>query len=279
MNPRNGLAFLVLLAGIATAQMIPNSPAARQSISSIFNTESAVEPLAASSPTLSFQYTIAHFPYQGGWSTQVFLANSGTQDATVDITFFNDKGASASVPLQGKGLQSSEQLTIHPNDVQVVGADTSKRNTGDLQVAWATAASSAPLNVFSLFDFGPNPPAISGAVGAQSTPPAKSYRFPVSVGGSVGFDAGMAIANPNGKTANVTVKVLNADGSQKGSFAVPLLANNQTIFTLKGKMSFGSSLFVGSVAVCSDQPIGLVTVGFEGGQAFFTTSVTNDPCP
>src|SRR5215470_3353228 len=105
MNPRNGLAFLALLARIATAQVTPNSPAAPQSISSIFNTESAVEPLAASSPTLSFQYTIAHFPYQGGWSTEVLLANSGTQDATVNITFFNDKGASASVPLQGKGLQ------------------------------------------------------------------------------------------------------------------------------------------------------------------------------
>jgi hypothetical protein len=39
-----------------------------------------------------------------------------------------------------------------------------------------------------------------------------------------------------------------------------------------------STLFNGSVAVCAAQPVGLVAIGIEGG-AFFTTAVTNDPCP
>jgi hypothetical protein len=135
------------------------------------------------------------------------------------------------------------------------------------------------VNVFSLFDFGPNPPTIAGAVGAQSTAPAKTFRFPVSVGGPLQYNFGVAIANPNKSKTTVTVKVLNADGSSKGQFQESLDPNAQTLFTLPSKVSFDmSTLFNGSVAVCATQPVGLVTVGFEGG-AFFTASVTNDPCP
>ncbi len=273
MKASRTLAFLLLSSGIALAQ----EPA---SLSSLFNSDAPIEPLAASSASLAFQYVVAHFPYGGGWSTQVMLANSGTQTASGNITFFNEAGASTSVPLSGKGLASSDQFSVAPNDVTTVGAESSARNSGGLEVAWGIVASSQPLNVFSLFDFGPNFPAISGAVGAQSTTAQKVFQFPVLINGEQGYNAGMAIANPNSSTTDVTITVYNSSGSKQGSFQETLQANNQTIFTLTQKMNFSSSLFTGSVAVCATQPIGLVTVGFEGGQAFFTTSVTNPTsCP
>ena len=208
------------------------------------------------------------------------MNNTGSQTATAKVTFLNEAGASAGVPLAGAGTKSSETFTIKPNDVAVFGADTSVRNSLGLNVAWAMVGSSQPLNVFSLFDYGPHPPAISGAVGAQSTPSSKSFQFPVTVNGVQGFNAGMAIANPNGSNTNVTVTVFDDNGNKTGSFQETLQPNNQAIFTLTQKMNFSSSLFTGSVAVCASQPIGLVTVGFEGGQAFFTTSVSNPKvCP
>jgi hypothetical protein len=212
------------------------------------------------------------------------FANSGSKAATVQVAFLNQAGASTGVPLAGKGLQSSQKLTIQPNDVQGLSGDPSKRNSQGLDVAWAMVGSSVPLNVFSLFDYGPNPPAISGAVGAQSTVAAKSFRLPIlernaGPGNPADYEVGLAIANPNSSTTTVTVKVLNPDGSLKGSFQEVLPAKNQTVFTLSSKMNFDSSLFTGSMAVCATEPIGLVTIGFEGGQAFFSTSVTNDPCP
>jgi len=261
--------------------MLAQEPA---SLKSIFETDSAIEPLAASSASLAFQYVVAHFPFGGGFNTQVMFANSGTQPANVQVTFLNQAGASAAVLLAGEGLQSSQSFTLQPNDVQALSGDPSKRNSQPLDVAWATVGSSAPLNVFSLFDYGPNPPNISGAVGAQSTVAQKSFRLPIlerneGSGNPNNYEVGLAIANPNNSTTTITVKVMNADGSLKGSFQEVLPANNQTIFTLSSKMNFDSSLFNGSMAVCATQPIGLVTIGFEGGQAFFTTSVTNDPCP
>jgi hypothetical protein len=271
MKSTRVFALILVSTGVAGAQ----SPTG--SISAIFNTESTTQTALASSAPLS--YVIAHFPYGGGWSTRVLLANSGTADATVNITFFNQAGAPTLVPLQGAGNQGSQQIVVHPNDTQVVGAELSERTAGSLHVAWATATSSAPLNVFSLFDFGTSSSVIAGAVGAQSTPPAKTFRFPVSVGGPLNFNFGLAIANPNSTPTAVMVKVLNTDGTFKGTFQENLAPNAQTLFTLPSKISFDSStLFNGAVAVCASQPVGLVTVGFEGG-AFFSASVTNDPCP
>lgn len=265
--------FLLISTGIALGQ----EPA---SLGSIFDSGKTVEPLAASTATLAYQYVVAHFPYGGGWSTQVMMANISSQAATANVTFFNQTGSSTSVPLAGNGQTSSEQFSIQPNDIETVGAEGSARNSGGLQVAWAMVGSSEPLNVFSLFDYGPNFPAISGAVGAQSTAAAKNFQFPVLVNGEQGYNAGMAIANPNSSTTTVTITVYDSSDNKQGSFQETLPANNQTIFTLTQKMNFSSSLFTGSVAVCATQPIGLVTVGFEGGQAFFTTSVTNPTsCP
>jgi hypothetical protein len=275
--------FLLISAGILLAQDGPAS-GVPESLGSIFSTDSAVEPLATSTASLAFQYVVAHFPFGGGFNTQVMFANSGTKAATVQVNFMNQAGATTTVPLEGQGLQSSQSFTIQPNDVQGLSGDPSKRNSQSLDVAWATVGASAPLNVFSLFDYGPNPPNISGAVGAQSTVAAKSFRLPIierneGAGNPNNYEVGLAIANPNNSATTVTVKVLNANGSTKGSFQETLAAKNQAIFTLSSKMNFDSSLFSGSMAVCASQPIGLVTIGFEGGQAFFTTSVTNDPCP
>ncbi len=269
------LGCFVVSASMAVAQASPNP----QSISSIFSADGAAEPLATSST--SFQYIVAHWPYGTGFSTQAMFSNGGTQTATVKLQFYSQTGSTTfAVPLQGSGPKTFETLTIAPNNTAVVTTDPSQREDVNLEVAWGIATSNAPLNVFSLFDDGSSSTSITGAVGAQSTPAAKTFRFPVAVGGPAGFTAGMAIANPSNSTADVTVMVLNADGSVKGSFMKTLPPNNQEIFTLNGQgISFGSSLFTGSVAVCSTEPIGLVTVGFEGAGTFFSTSVTNDPCP
>jgi len=226
-------------------------------------------------------YVITHFPFGGGWSTLVLLANNGASDATVNLSFFNEAGAPTPVPLEGLGTQGSQQVVVHANSTQAIGAELSQRNSlATTQTVWATASSTAPLNVFGLFDYGPNPPTITGSVGAQSTASSKSFRFPVRVGGPLSYNAGMALANPNVSQTTITVKVFNADGSLNGSFPETLAANAQTIFLLNQKMSFPSALFTGSVAVCASQPVGLVAIGAEGGSTgLFTISVTTDPCP
>jgi len=272
------LALIVVSTAIAAAQTA-------SSINEIFNGEFAAQTALASSATLS--YTIAHFPYGGGLTTRVALANNGSTPATVDITFFDHTGVATSVPLEGIGLKGTETMTVGPNQTQVIGSELSQRGAA-AQTAWATMTSTAPLNVFSLFDFGLKPPAINWAVGAQSTAASKSFRFPVSIGGPVNYDTGMALSNPNGTPTVVTVKVLKSDGTQLGSFTENLGKNAQTVFLLSSQpgLNFGATPqtpFNGSIAVCAPQAVGLVALGAEGGSpttlGLFSISVTTDPCP
>lgn len=280
--------FLAISVGISTAQVPSNEP---QSIAPIFDNALASQPAAASSTTTSHTYTIAHFPYGGGFSTRVLLTNSGTSDATVDVSFLTQTGIPALVPLDGQqGKQTTQHFKIARNQTQVIDADPSERNAGPTTVTWATAVSSGSLNVFSLFDYAPTSKpttlpatAINGAVGSQSVVATKTFRFPVSINGPLGYHEGIAIANPNNSNTNVTFKLLLADGTIKDTIQKTLPPHGQTSFVLTDSAVFGhdlssSTLFNGSVAVCAAQPVGLVAIGVEGG-AFFTTAVTNDPCP
>jgi hypothetical protein len=276
MRPIQALGLFVFSIGIAAAQTDSGS------IHAAFDGPQASQLVQASSAPLS--YVIAHFPYGRGWNTRVMLANTGAADATVDINFIQPGGAPALVPLEGQaGLQGSQHLVIPKNHVQVVEADPARRSDKATTVAWATAVSNSPLNVFSLFDLGPSANVINAAVGAQSTPAAKTFRFPISVYGPTNYTAGLAVANPNKSGTTVTVKLLDATGAIKATIQKNLPANGQTIFLVTDKTAFfneidPSQLYNGSLAICATQPVGLVAIGAEGG-ALFTTSVTNDPCP
>ena len=280
--------ILAISTGTLAAQSPSNEP---QSIGSVFNSALATQSPAASSTTLSHTYTIAHFPFGGGFSTRVLLTNSGSSDVTVDISFLTQTGVPALVPLEGQqGKLTTLHLKIAKNQTQGFDADPSERNSGPTTVTWATAAASGPLNIFSLFDYAPSSKpttavatVINGAVGTQSVVATKTFRFPVSLNGPLGYNEGVAIANPNNSNTNVTVKLLLADGTVKDSIQKNLPPNGQTSFVLTDNAVFGhdltsSTLFNGSVAICASQPVGLVPIGIEGG-AFFTTAVTNDPCP
>ena len=187
--------------------------------------------------------------------------------ATAKFTFFDQRGLSTSVPLEGSGLKSSQTVTVGANQTKVVGSELSQRTSAG-QVAWATMTSTVPLNVFSLFDFGPNPPTINWAVGAQSTAPSKSFRFPVSIGGPLNYNAGMALSNPNGAQTVVTVKVMKSDGTSLGSFQETLAEKRANRFPFESACRFEfrtAHPFNGSVAVCAPQAVGLVALGAEGG--------------
>jgi len=272
--------ILLVSAGIVFAQE-PASSAEPDSLDDVFGTEAVVEPQSSSTATTSYQYTVAHFPFGGGWNTQIMVGNGSGKTASVKVTFMNQAGASAAVPLAGKGLQSSQSFGAAANRTLVISGDTSKRNSASLEEMWAIVTSNQPVDVFSLSDLASKPPAFNSAVGAVSLAPSKTFRFPVAVNGPNSFNAQMAIANPNNSTTTVTVKVLNSSGSVSNTFDETLAANNQTLFNLTDKVKFSSSLFNGAVAVCATQPVGLVVNGVEGvgQQAMFNTAATTDPCP
>lgn len=236
-------------------------------------------------------YIIPHIPVGGGWSTRLLFSDTGTANVTADVTFYTQTGTTGSVTFEGQqGLQTSEHLVIGQNQVQVLNLDPTLRNAGPLAITWAKVTTSGPLSVFVIFDSSTPTltpttiPAtlITGSVAAQAMPAATSFRFPFAEAGSLHFNAGLAIANPNATATNFTIFLMNADGTINHSLQMSLQANSQTSFVLSDPTVFGNNidsssplLFNGSIAICASQPIGVVAIGIEGG-ALYTIPVTND---
>jgi hypothetical protein len=232
-------------------------------------------------------YVIAHFPYGGGWGTRVLLLNGSGQTATVELNYFSQDGNPVSVPGVGS-TNGALQLQINPSAVSIVEADPTQRNTTPLQVAWATVTSNEPLNIFTLFDLAPTTvpftsasTTVLSAVGAQSSPPAQSFHFPISVNGSRDYNAGLAVANPNSFMATVSLNLLDSFGNLTATQIISLPPNGQTTLLLNQPFAASlasPSLFTGSVGICASVPVGLVALGVEG-DILFTVPVSNDyPC-
>ena len=170
--------ILLVSAGIVLAQEQPITSTEPESLDEVFGTDSVVEPQSSSTATTSYQYTVAHFPFGGGWNTQIMLGNGSGKTASVKVNFTNQAGASAAVPLAGKGLQSSQSFSAAANRTLVISGDTTKRNSQNLEEMWATVTSNQPLDTFSLSDLASKPPAFSGAVGAQFVGSFKDFPFP-----------------------------------------------------------------------------------------------------
>jgi hypothetical protein len=241
-------------------------------------------------------YVVAHFPYGGGWGTRLLISNSSpTNSVSVEIDYFNQTGQAASVPLDS-GTGQVQTLTVPPNGTVTVSSDPAQRYVGTNPVVttWATATTPAgqPVNILELFDFAPSSTSanlIGSAVGAASTAPGQSFRFPIVVNGTTRYTASMAIANPSASAATVTLNLLGADGSVKATSTVPLQPKSQTAVNVPGIAAFapffsGTALFTGSVGVCSNVPIGFVAIGAEQSSAvpnsnvLYSVSVTTDRC-
>ena len=238
-------------------------------------------------------YVVAHFPYGGGWGSRLLISNSSpTNSVSVELDYFNQAGQAASVPLDS-GTGQVQTVTVPPNGTVTVASDPAQRyGTNPVVTTWATATTPAgqPVNILELFDFAPNSTSanlIGAAVGAASTAPGQSFRFPLVMSGTTRLTASMAIANPSANTATVTLNLLDNNGAVKAQSPVTLSPKSQTAVNLPGIAAFapffsGSGLFTGSLGVCSNVPIGFVALGAEqnttvpGSNVLYAVSVTTD---
>ncbi|MBZ5676126.1 MAG: hypothetical protein LAP61_17935 [Acidobacteriia bacterium] len=238
-------------------------------------------------------YVVAHFPYGGGWGTRLLISNSSPTNAvSVELDYFNQAGQAASVPLDS-GTGQVQTVIVPPNGTFTISSDPAQRfGTNPVVTTWATATTAAgqPVNILELFDFAPSSTSanlIGSAVGAASTAPGQSFRFPIVVNGTTRYTASMAIANPSATAATITLNLLDNTGAVKATSTVPLQPKSQTAVNVPGIAAFapffsGTALFTGSVGVCSNVPIGFVALGAEQSSAvpssnvLYSASVTTD---
>ena len=159
------------------------------------------------------------------------------------------------------------------------GSSVATDGSGDLTVGYsriqASSGSTTPAGV-AIFGFRQGNVLVTEA-GVPASPLITSGRIYAEVNGPV--NTGLAIANPNSQTANITFHFTNASGVDFGTSSTTIPANQQTAKFLDQAPFSGGSTVQGTFSFTSDVPVSVIALrGLtnERGEFLITTLPITD---
>lgn len=194
----------------------------------------SIPALVSSSQTTG---SIAHFASGGGYKTSFTLVNTGTTAATAKLSFFDDNGAAATLPLSLP--QTGATLASAPTFQQTIaaGATLIVESEGPSTLAGITGSAqletSGNVSGFALFRRLPTDGTRQQeAVVPMETRSGSSYVL--AYDNTDGYVYGIAVANNSGQAATITVTIRNAKtGAITGSsHTITLPAKGHEAFLL-----------------------------------------------
>jgi hypothetical protein len=165
----------------------------------------------------------------GGWRTTVVLANRSTVPATALISFFNDNGTPLNVGIGGQ-QQSQVSITVPALGVAQIQTD----GTGTLAAGWAMVQSDQNLSGIALFGFSDSSGKLIDEVGAPATVPLRAMSAFVQAG--PGVSTGVALANPNAVSSDVTLILRDANSNEIARTSLTIPANGHLAKYVVGEL-------------------------------------------
>jgi hypothetical protein len=181
----------------------------------------------------------AHFDTTAAWWTGIALANPSRTSANVTLTAYNQSGT----PI------GSSTITLPANGQKVFQV---KDQLGVSSTGWISISSDQPLIGLEILGS-----VTSGGLAGLVAPNAGRNNLAFShFDTTAAWWTEIALANPNGVSANVTLTAYDQTGAGIGNSAITLPANGQKFFQVKDQLGVSGT---GWIYVSSDQPI----VGLE----------------
>ncbi|MGD0499380.1 MAG: hypothetical protein ABSC23_13190, partial [Bryobacteraceae bacterium] len=205
----------------------------RASTAGILSTIPSMIQPSATPDTMTTMGAMAHLATAGGWQTAVVLVNLGVTAAQARLSFFDDSGASLSLPLCFPQTPSASSVTaaelqqrIAPGAALVVQTCA----TGEIAIgSWAQLQSDGSVTGFARFNWTAGTGVQEAVVPLESRNPSSFVLWYDNAGG---FGTGMALANVTGSGGNVLVTVRADSGAVVGTETLPLSAYGHTAFML-----------------------------------------------
>ncbi|MBP7866244.1 MAG: hypothetical protein KA419_09865 [Acidobacteria bacterium] len=207
------------------------------------------------------------------YMTRFTLTNTKNALNTVTIKFYKDNGTAWSVQLDSPdrndidGTHSTFTFTLSGRET--VTLKTIAGGSG-LAVGWAHVQGQYPLTTsvgFTTYHEAGIDAVIDGDVGVPSSPAGAGFNMAVTVGlfeplVVSNTDCGLAIANPNGRTANVHLLLMNRTGDSQGTadVAIPPKGHYSRFVTeIFPTVDFGNA-FRGHLLLTSDTDVAPVAL-------------------
>lgn len=225
-----------------------------------------VEP--ATVPSSPFQTIIPHTAFGGGYLTRLFITNLASTANAITVDRLTQSGV----------LVESTAATLTPASTVLMTPSQAER-AGDLTVRSVVIGSQEPISASVLFDCCSSGTDVNTAVGVLGQATATSFGAPFVFQREVEpaqplLVQGMAIANRGNSTNLVTIRLLDAMGTQVSSDTLsPIPALGQTAFTVSELPSAQAQLtarnsFLGALQITGTQPFAPVIVGNLGRRLF-----------
>ncbi len=174
--------------------------------------------------------SITHILFNGGFTNNFTLVNTGTSSASATLSFFGDDGSALNVPMFLP--QTSENLsgttltrTLAPGaSLLIQTVDQGQPNSTEGSAALATSGNISGFGIFRWTQFQQE------ASVPLETRNAASYILPID--DTNGNSTGLAITNLANQPANITINIRDDTGSLVQTTSLMLSANGHTSFML-----------------------------------------------
>ncbi len=214
--------------------------------------------------------------------TEFLVNNPNAQRVNGFLSFYGSDGMPLAVTLRlvpGGGTTSTQTDDFFEFAIPANGAWRAYTNeSGSLKTGWVVLDTTEFVSPVAVFSLNSRRSGLTSEASVFESIPATLQRIFGDVGQRSAFipqfsdpaasDTGMAIANPNGDPANVTIRLLDSSGRAIQSARVTL---QPFAFISKFLKEYFPNLlsFQGTVEMQSDQPVAALGLRFTG--AVFTT--------
>ncbi len=187
----------------------------------------------------------------GGLITTTIVAfNNSNRRAEVAIDFKGDDGGALQLDFVGEGLKDRLRFGLEPGETRFLKTT----GQGDLQVGAATATSTAPIGLSTIFSIiGPQGVLTEAGIGASEP----TQSFVISVDTVAPFNTGIAIQDLSGTSNEVTFSI---GSGQKTTRTLPASGHLSVFVAGPGGLFPNLQEVQGRMTVGSEGPVAAVTL-------------------
>ncbi len=235
-------------------------------------------PVAELTASVGEMVILPHFADGGGWKTQVILVNPSETTISGTVQFVGQGSASAAgrpvtVTIGGQTADTFN-YSIPPGSSRALQTAGSASEVLSGSVRVQPFSAQATPSVMEVFSFRRSGITVSEA-GVSATKAGAAFRLYAEVSGNLlggeagAIQTGLAIANPSGSSANVSLDLTYLSGKSTGLKASVTVPANGQVAQFLGQLPGFSSLpnsFQGILRVSAAAGSGVSVVGLRGRQ-------------
>jgi hypothetical protein len=203
----------------------------------------------------------------GSYKTTFLLVNNTDTNAVASLKLTADKGLPLALSITGFGTSDSFTVPVPAGGSQMLQTD----GLGGVATGAATVTCATSMVVSAIFSIYDNNGRFLTEAGVGNSGPQSSFVLPVDSTGL--FNTGLALFNPGGGDASISLVLRGAAGTEAGAVQLTLKDNNHLAVFVSGQGQLFPSIsnFSGTLLVQSSIPIAAMVLRQNESPLSFTS--------